>query len=49
MKITVEHYDEKMSVEINRDDLSFDEYLELIRKISVSIYSEKTWNEWLRS
>ena len=49
MKITVEHYDETISVAVTGDDLTFDEYLELIRKISVSIYSEETWNKWLNS
>ena len=45
MKITIKHYDEKMSVEINRDDLTFDEYFDLIKRMSISIYSEATWNE----
>lgn len=48
MKITIEHYGEKTSVETTNEDLTFEEYFELIRRLSVSLYSEKTWNDWVR-
>ena len=47
MKITVEHYDEKVSIETKNDDITFDEFIELIRKISYGVgYNEKTIEEW---
>lgn len=50
MKITVEHYDEKVSIETKNDDLAFDEFIELIRKISYGVgYNEATIEEWFES
>jgi len=46
MKITVEHYDQKTSIEVERNDLTVDEYMELVRRISVSIYSESLLKDW---
>lgn len=46
MKITVEHYNEKVSLETDHDDVSFDEFIELIRKISYGIgYNDMTIKE----
>ena len=43
MKITVEHYDEKVSIETKHDDLSFDEFMESVRKLAHGVgYGEKT-------
>ena len=50
MKITVEHYDEKVSIETENDDITFDEFIELIRKISYGVgYNEKTIEEWFNN
>ena len=47
MKITVEHYGEKVSIETKNDDITFDEFIELIRKISYGIgYDDETIKEW---
>jgi len=47
MKITVEHYDEKVSIETKHEDLSLDEFMELVRKVAHSVgYGDKTIAEW---
>jgi hypothetical protein len=47
MKITVEHYDEKVSIETKHDDLSFEDFMELVRKVAHGVgYAEGTINEW---
>lgn len=47
MKITVEHYDQKISVETNHDDLTYEDFMELIEKISYSLgYDVGTIKEW---
>ena len=47
MKITVEHYKEKVSIETDYDDVPFDEFMEIIRKLSHGVgYGEKTIEEW---
>jgi len=47
MKITVEHYDEKVSIETNHDDVTFDEFMELIRKVAHGVgYNDTTIKEW---
>ena len=50
MKITVEHYDEKVSIETTNDDVTFDEFMELIRKLSHGVgYGDKTIEEWFKN
>ena len=47
MKVTVEQYDQKISVETKHDDLSYEEFMELIEKISYSLgYGVDTVKEW---
>ena len=47
MKITVEHYDEKVSIETEHDDVSFQDFMDLIQRISYGVgYHEETINEW---
>jgi hypothetical protein len=47
MKITVEHYDEKVSIERENDDLSFTEFMELVRKLAHGVgYASGTVEEW---
>ena len=41
MKIIVEHYDEKVSIETNRDDLTIDEFIDNLKRIASAIYNEK--------
>jgi len=47
MKITVEHYEEKISIETKHDDLTFEEFMELVRKVALGLgYGSKTIEEW---
>ncbi len=47
MKITIEHYDQKISVETNHDDLTYEDFMELIEKLSYSLgYSVDAIKEW---
>jgi len=47
MKITIEHYDEKVSIETDHDDLTLDDFMELIRKIAHGIgYGSEAVEEW---
>ena len=47
MKITVEHYDEKVSIERENDDLNFTEFMELVKKVSHAVgYADETIDEW---
>lgn len=36
-RVTVEHWDQKISVELNRSDITFDEYIELLRAVSKAV------------
>jgi len=50
MKITVEHYDEKVSIERENDDLDFNEFMGLVRKIAHGVgYADGTINEWFNT
>lgn len=47
MKITVEHYEQKVSVETKHDDVAFEDFMELIRRVANATgYSPVTVNEW---
>ena len=47
MKITVEHYDEKVSIEREDDDIDFTEFMELVRKLAHGVgYASETVEEW---
>ena len=47
MKITVEHYDEKVSIERENDDLDFNEFMQLVRKVAHGVgYTQGTIDEW---
>mgnify|MGYP003144252815 CR=1 FL=1 len=49
MKVTVEQYDQKISVETKHDDLSYEEFMDLIEKISYSLgYGVDTVKEWFQ-
>ena len=50
MKITVEHYDEKVSIERENDDLDFSEFMELVRRVAHGVgYADGTINEWFKN
>jgi hypothetical protein len=50
MKITVEHYDEKVSIETKHDDLNFNEFMELVRKVAHGVgYADGTIDEWFNT
>ena len=47
MKITVEHYDEKISIERKDDDIDFTEFMELIRRVAHGVgYTNETIDKW---
>lgn len=46
MKITVEHYDEKVSIKVKNDDLTFDEFMEMQKRIALAIYDAKTVEDY---
>ena len=47
MKITVEHYDEKVSIERKDDDLDFNEFMQLVKKVAHGVgYADGTIDEW---
>jgi hypothetical protein len=50
MKITVEHYDEKVSIETEHDDVSFEDFMDLIERICHGIgYHDETIKEWFNT
>lgn len=50
MKITVEHYNEKVSIEVTNDDVNFDEFMELVRKVAHGVgYHSETIKEWFNN
>ena len=47
MKITVEHYDEKVSIERENDDINFTEFMELVIKAAHAVgYSNETIDKY---
>jgi len=47
MKITVEHYDEKVSIETENDDIDFTEFMGLIKRVAHAVgYADGTIDEW---
>ena len=49
MKVTVEQYDQKISVETKHDDLTYEDFMDLIEKISYSLgYGVDTVKEWFQ-
>jgi len=49
MKITVEHYDEKVSIERENDDIDFTEFMELVRRVAHGVgYADETIAEWFK-
>jgi len=48
MKITVEYYDEKISIETKDDDITFDEFMDMQKRIAKAIYSDKLVDDYWR-
>ena len=46
MKITIEHYNETVSIENADKDVTLNEYRDMFERISYSIYGEKVINDW---
>ena len=47
MKLTVEHYDEKVSIERESDDIDFTEFMGLVIRAAHAVgYSDKTINKY---
>jgi hypothetical protein len=48
MKISVKHYDEKVTISSKRDDLKLNEFMDMFKRLAISIYSEELvenyWN-----
>ena len=44
MKITVEHYDEKVSIETKQDDITIVDFMDYIKRIASAIYGENLVN-----
>jgi len=45
-KISVEHWDEKITVEKDHSDITFDEFIDMLRTLSKGVgYSEESINE----
>jgi hypothetical protein len=45
-RITVEHWDEKITLELDHSDITFDEYIEMFRKLSNAVFTTGTVNEF---
>ena len=45
-KITVQYYDNIISFEKESSDVSFDEFMDMVKKITSSIYSPELWDNY---
>ena len=36
-RVTIEHWDQKISVELDRSDITFDEYIDILRAVSKAV------------
>lgn len=45
-RITIEHWDEKLTIEKDHSDITFDDYIEMVRSISNAIFTTGTVNEF---
>ena len=47
MKITVEHHDEKVSIERENDDINFSEFMGLVKRVAHAVgYSNETIDKY---
>jgi hypothetical protein len=44
--ITVKHWDEPISISKDHSDITFDDFMEMVRQIAVAIYSEKLFVDY---
>ena len=47
MKISVKHYDEEITISSKRDDLNLNEFMDMFKRLAISIYSEKLVEDYL--
>ena len=48
-RVSVEHWDQKISVELDRSDITFDEYIDLLRTVSKAVgWSEDNIKEYFK-
>lgn len=45
-RITIEHYDEKISIERNASDITFEVYMKMLRSMTAVVFSEVLWNNY---
>lgn len=46
MKITIEHCNEKVSIETDQDNVSLYEFMDYVRRIATVMYNEKLINDY---
>ena len=46
MKISIKHYDEEVTISSKRDDLNFEEFMDMIKRLSIALYSETVVEEY---
>ena len=46
LRITVEHYDSKITIEKDRSDVFFDDYMEMLKVVTSAIYTRELWDEY---
>ncbi len=46
MKITIDHYNVKRTIETEHDDLTFNEFMDLFLALTKSIYNEELINDY---
>ena len=45
-RITIEHYDHKITFEYDHSDILFDDYMGALKLVTIAIFSEELWNEY---
>jgi len=45
-RITIEHFDEKVIVQKNYSDVSFDDCMDMLKNMMSIIYSKEQWDEY---
>ena len=49
MKISVKHYDEEITISSERDDLKLDEFMDMFKRLAISLYSESLVEDYWNS
>lgn len=45
-RITVEHWDDRVSIERDHSDITFDEYIEMLKRVSAAVFTQELWDEY---